>query len=194
MPPSHEARKEIRRSRAAVRLLREALGPSPVPAGKRTSARRRAGAQRCPRRPRAGADAGACCGRSHPRLLRGPGSRGALRPAAGPAEKSASDVRCALGSTGRGSAPHPGTDAVQCRPVARLVTVGGRRWARHSEDFTQRAGTKRVNQRRRPDDGRLHEWRKQVKNLRHALQVFEPLHLQAVEAGEACASPGRQPG
>jgi len=114
MPPSTRPARKFRRSRAQYGCCARAL-VIPVPAGKRTSARRRAGAQTGARDARV-----LVLTRTVLReVIHGsarPGSRGALRPAAGPAERRAT-CAAALGSTGRGKRAAPGTDAVQCRPV-----------------------------------------------------------------------------
>jgi CHAD domain-containing protein len=169
----HDARKEIRRSRAAVRLLRVALGG---PRFHRENARLR--------------DAGRALNEvrdakvlvstldslraRHPQLARERAfdalsrrlreqqrrSRRHLNASSAPSIDAA---RRTLEQT-QFSASHWPVEHGGWRmlgPAFRRVYAAGRRSARKS--------------RSQPDERLMHEWRKQVKYLRHALQLFVPL-------------------
>jgi CHAD domain-containing protein len=169
----HDARKEIRKSRAAVRLLREALG----------SARFRQENARLRDAGRALNDARDAkvlvttlesLRQGHPQLERD-GTFAALaerlreqqrtsrRHLHSPTAPSIAAARRTLEQTQFSASRWPvgsggwGT----LGPAFRRVYAAGRLAARRS----------RVSR----DDHSLHEWRKQVKYLRHALQVFSPL-------------------
>jgi len=169
----HNARKEIRKSRAAVRLLRVALGDARF---QRENARLR--------------DAGRALNEArdakvlvttldslrkcHPRLERDQGfaalserlreqqrtSRRHLNaPTAVPIAVARRTLEQTQFSASQWPVGHRGWSKLG--PAFKRVYAAGRRAARQSRD--------------RPDDDLLHEWRKQVKYLRHALQVFGPL-------------------
>lgn len=169
----HDARKEIRRSRAAVRLLRVALGDARF---RRENARLR--------------DAGRALNeardakvlvttldslrRCHPQLERDRvflalserlrehqrASRRHLNSATVPSiDVARRSLEQTQFSASRWPVGHGGWRTLG--PAFRRVYAAGRVAARKS--------------RSKPDDHAMHEWRKQVKYLRHALQVFVPL-------------------
>jgi CHAD domain-containing protein len=169
----HDARKEIRKSRAAVRLLREALGTARF---RRENARLR--------------DAGRALNdardakvlvttleslrQCHPQLERDgvfaalsehlrEQQRSVRRHLHSPTSPSIAAARRTLEQTQFSASQwpvgHGGWDTLG--PAFRRVYAAGRLAGRQS--------------RASRDDHSLHEWRKQVKYLRHALQVFTPL-------------------
>jgi CHAD domain-containing protein len=168
----HEARKEIRKSRAAVRLLRMALGPDRF---RRENERLR--------------DAGRALNgardarvlvltldvllRRHPELAQD-------QLVAALSHRLREQQRVERRALHRSSTPL----AVARRTLAQTQfsaaqwPVGDDGWGKLGPAFRRlyAAGRNAARKsRRRPDDDRLHEWRKQVKNLRHALQLFEPV-------------------
>ena len=168
----HQARKEIRKSRAAVRLLREALGQARF---RRENERLRdvGRALNGARDARVLVLTLGVLQRSHPSLARDRAvqvlserlrerqraERRALHRSGAPVAAARRTLAQTQFSAGQWPVGDSGWEMLG--PAFRRLYAAGRQAARES--------------RRRPDDGRLHEWRKQVKNLRHALQVFEPL-------------------
>jgi CHAD domain-containing protein len=168
----HAARKEIRKSRAAVRLLRKALGAERF----RVENERLRDAGRALNGAR---DARVLVltldglRRRHPPLTRDPavaalsdrlrGQQRAERRALHRAGAPIDAARRTLAQTQFSAARWPVGDSgwQTLGPAFRRLYSAGRDAARKS--------------RRRPDDAQLHEWRKQVKNLRYALRLFEPL-------------------
>jgi CHAD domain-containing protein len=169
----HDARKEIRRSRAAVRLLRVALGD---PRFHRENERLR--------------DAGRALNEvrdakvlvvtldslrhRHPQLARERAfaalsrrlreqQRTSRRHLSASRTPSIDAARRTLEQTQFSASRWPVERGGwrMLGPAFRRVYAAGRRSA--------------LKSRSRPDEHRLHEWRKQVKYLRHALQVFVPL-------------------
>jgi CHAD domain-containing protein len=169
----HDARKEIRKSRAAVRLLRVALGSARF---QRENARLRDAGRAL----NAARDAKVLVTtldslrKCHPRLERDQAfaalserlreqQRISRRHLNTPTAAPIAAARRTLQQTQFSASRWPVGDCGWSKlgPAFRRVYAAGRRAARQSRD--------------RPDDDLLHEWRKQVKYLRHALQVFEPL-------------------
>jgi CHAD domain-containing protein len=168
----HGARKEIRKSRAAVRLLREALGHARF---QRENERLRdvGRALNGARDARILVLALDVLRRSHPRLAhdqavtelsdrlreRQRAERRALHRAGAPIVSARRTLAQTQYSAGQWPVGDGGWETLG--PAFKRLYATGHEAARKS--------------RRRPDDSHLHEWRKHVKNLRHALQVFQPL-------------------
>lgn len=169
----HDARKEIRKSRAAVRLLREALGSARF---HRENARLRDAGRVLneardakvlvmtleslrQRHPELEGDAAFAALSEHLREQQ----RTMRRHLHSPTAPSIAAARRTLEQTQFSARQWPvgdgGWDTLG--PAFRRVYAAGRLAARKS--------------RASRDDHSLHEWRKQVKYLRHALQVFTPL-------------------
>ncbi|HWW19475.1 MAG TPA: CHAD domain-containing protein [Steroidobacteraceae bacterium] len=169
----HDARKEIRRSRAAVRLLRVALGRARF---RRENARLR--------------DAGRALNEArdakvlvstldslrkcHPQLERD-------HAFAALSERLREQQRTSRRHLNSAKTP---SIAAACRTLeqtqfsASRWPVGNGGWRALGPAFRRVYAAGRVAARKsrtRPDEHQMHEWRKQVKYLRHALQVFAPL-------------------
>jgi CHAD domain-containing protein len=168
----HDARKEIKKSRAAVRLLRTALGSARF---RRENARLRDAARTLntardarvlvktlelvrERHPRLGADAAFLALSGHLRESQRQTRRQLRQPT-----PQLIAARRTLEQTGYSAQQWPVGHAGWSKlgPAFRRIYGAGRRAARLA--------------RVQPDDHVLHEWRKEVKYLVHALQVFEPL-------------------
>jgi CHAD domain-containing protein len=172
----HRARKEIKRSRAALRLLRAAL---PVATYQREDAALRGAARTL----NAVRDArvlvrtlDSLCRRSLA-LGRQPAvvalSR-RLRASQAQAQRQLTDRRAALAGA------RATLQQVQRR--ARRWRIGRHGWSRLGPGFQRiyRAGRRAGRAaRRHPDTLALHEWRKQVQYLWHALQMLRPLQSRA---------------
>jgi CHAD domain-containing protein len=169
----HDARKEIRRCRAAVRLLRVALGGARF--HRENERLRDAGrALNEARDARVLVSTLDSLRQGHPQLerqrafaalsqrLRGQ-QRTSRRHLSASTIPSIAAARRTLEQT-QFSAGHWPVEPGGWRmlgPAFRRVYAAGRRCARKSRSH--------------PDERQMHEWRKQVKYLRHALQVFIPL-------------------
>jgi CHAD domain-containing protein len=170
----HDARKEIRKSRAAVRLLRVALGGPRFHlenARLRDAGRALNGARDakvlvstldslCKVQPTLERDCAYAALSQHLREQQRSSRRQLTRPAAQPLAVARRTLEQTQFSASQWPVGQDGWSTLG--PAFRRVYAAGRRAARKS--------------RSNPDDHWLHEWRKQVKYLRHALQLFQPLH------------------
>jgi hypothetical protein len=172
----HRARKEIKRTRAALRLLRAAL---PQASYRREDAALRAVARTL----NAARDArvlvralDALCRRSQS-LAKDPAVTGLarrLRRAQSKAQRQLGDRRLVLAEA------RAGLQQLQSR--GRRWRIGGHGWSRLGPALQRiyRAGRRAGRAARRdPDTLLLHEWRKQVQYLWHALQMLRPLQSRA---------------
>jgi len=168
----HEARKEIRKSRAAVRLLRDALGDARF---RRENARLRDAARALngARDARVLVNTLDALRKCHPDLKQD-------RAAAALARQLREQQRMTRRQLRRPTAPVAVARRTleQTQFSAGQWPVGHRGWSKLGPAFKRlyAAGRDAARQSRaRPDDHQMHEWRKQVKYLRHALQLLEPL-------------------
>ena len=175
----HDARKEIRKSRAALRLLRGALGSARF---HRENARLR--------------DAGRVLNEArdakvlvtslqslrqhHPQLERD----GAFTALSEHLRQQQRTVRRHLHSPTTPSIAAARRTLEQTQFSARQWPVGNAGWGTLGPAFRRvyAAGSLAARKSRvSRDDHSLHEWRKQVKYLRHALQVFSPLRPSKIK-------------
>jgi len=168
----HEARKEIRKSRAAVRLLRVAMGGDRFQrenARLRDAARALNGARDAKvlvrtldslraSHPQLQADGAALALSRHLRERQRLVRRELRKPTASIAVARRTLEQTRFSAT-QWPIGHGGWGKLG--PAFRRIYAAGRQAARRSRSKT--------------DDHQMHEWRKQVKYLRHALQVFQPL-------------------
>jgi hypothetical protein len=172
----HRARKEIKRSRAAMRLLRAAL---PEATYRREDAALRAVARTL----NAARDARVlvrtldALARRRLSLTKDPAVAGLarrLRRAQGKAQRQLGDRRLVL------TGARAGLQQLQLR--GRRWRVGRHGWSRLGPGLLRiyRAGRRAGRAARRdPETLLLHEWRKQVQYLWHALQMLRPLQSRA---------------
>jgi CHAD domain-containing protein len=168
----HKARKEIRKSRAAVRLLRKVIGASRF---KQENGRLRdvGRALNDARDARVLVLTLESLQQRHLRLARDPAATAlslALRRQQSAARQTLNQAGSPIDLARR--------TLQQTEASAHRWSVGTGDWSKLGPAFRRIYAAARESarkSRRRPDDTRLHEWRKRIKNLRHALQMFEPL-------------------
>jgi CHAD domain-containing protein len=165
----HEARKDVKRARAALRLLRDALGPSVY---ERENAALRAAA-----RPLGIVRDGKVLLISLDKLVEG----NALIARSLPLGKLRRILRQEL--TGARRTVTPAVLKRQ-RIVLQDVLERSTRWRIGGDDWQMlsaglervyRSGRKKFQAARSRDDEHLHEWRKRVKYLWHQLQILQPV-------------------